>query len=285
MTTPLGTYWKNGDLCPLERDLIKEAWGASLQAYCPKSDFPVGAAILAVNGGGVQKVFRGNNIENEAFSATICAERNAGTTAVGEGYKRFTHVAVVCRQRPGGAPCGLCRQVLRQFGQDAVVLNICDHDSNVYRFFGRELLPAPVGTIESFGSLSYHDRQVVDRVLKLRDSSYVPYSKKGRGAVVRATTNGSGTQRRFPGRQIDNASYGGSMTAERAAISAAVSAGFCNINQIVVSGEDPIEGECLQVLREFGGTTAEIVVVGKDKSVVRTTLDQMLPDNFGPQSL
>ncbi len=284
MSSPLGTFIKHGDLSPLERDLIKEAWGASLRAYCPKSDFPVGAAILAVNGGGVQKVFPGNNIENESFSATICAERNAGTTAVGEGYTRFTHVAVVCRKHPGGAPCGLCRQVLRQFGQDAVVLNICDRDSNVYRFIGRELLPAPVGAIESYASLRYADRQVVDRVLRLRDTSYVPYSKKGRGAVVRATDE-TGAQRRFAGRQIDNASYGGSMTAERSAISAAVSAGFRNINQLVVCGDNPIDGECLQVLREFGGTTVEIVVIGHDKSLVRTTLEQMLPDNFGPQSL
>lgn len=281
----LGTFTKHADLVPVERDLVALAWDASTRAHCFQSNFPVGAAIVAVNAAGASKIFTGCNVENDSFPATICAERNAGTTAIAEGYTRFTAVAVVCRKHPGGSPCGLCRQVLRQFGdKDAVLLNICDHDSNVLRATVGELLPAPTGNAESYDGLHYTERQIVDRVLRQAALSHVPYSKKPRGAVVVAA-NKAGDRKRYAGTQVDNASYGGSMSAERGAIAAAVSAGYTNIIKLAVTGENPIDGECLQVLREFAALTAQVLFVSEDKSVVRSTLDQLLPDSFGPNSL
>lgn len=280
----LGTFTKNGDLLGIERKLVAAAWNSSLKAHCFRSNFPVGAAILAENASGDSKLFTGCNVENDSFPATICAERNAATTAVEQGYTRFQIVAVVCRKHPGGSPCGLCRQVLRQFGCDAVLLNVCDTDSNVLRATVGELLPAPASAPESYAGLPYRERQIVDRTLRMVGASHVPYSKQARGAVVVAS-NKAGQRRSFAGAQIDNASYGGSMSAERAAIAAAVSSGYVNVHKLAVAGADPIDGECLQVLREFGGLTAEILYVGIDKSVVRTTLDAALPDSFGPECL
>jgi len=280
----LGIFTKNADLADVERGLVRAAWDASQRAHCFRSNFPVGSALIAENAKGNRKMFSGCNVENDSFAATICAERNAVTTAVAEGYTRLTHVAVVCRKHPGGSPCGLCRQVLRQFGCDAVLLNICDHDSNVLRATVGDLLPAPTGERIAYAALNYRERPLVDRVLRQVGHSHVPYSKDARGAVVCAT-NAAGDRRRFAGTQIDNASYGGSLSAERTAIAAAVSAGYTTITKLAVFGEKPVDGECLQVLREFGGLTAEVVFVAADKSIVRATVDQLLPDSFGPECL
>jgi cytidine deaminase len=281
----IGIFTKHADLVPVERQLVALAWDVSLRAHCFQSNFPVGAALVAVNAAGDSKTFAGCNVENDSFAATICAERNAATTAIAEGYTRFTHVAVVCRKHPGGSPCGLCRQVLRQFGsRDSVLLNICDADSNVLRGTVGELLPAPSGQSEPYAGLHYTERQIVDRVLRQSALSHVPYSKKARGAVVVAA-NAAGDHKRYAGTQVDNASYGGSMSAERGAIAAAISAGYTSILKLAVTGENPIDGECLQVLREFAALTADVLFVNADKSVVRATLDQLLPDSFGPESL
>jgi len=51
-----------------------------------------------------------------------------------------------------------------------------------------------------------------------------------------------------------------------------------------LNGHNPIDGECLQILREFG-REAQILVVGEDQSLVRTTLVELLPDSFGPNAL
>lgn len=280
----LGVFTKKADLTAVEAQCVEAAWRSSENAHCFRSNFPVGAAIFAENGKGETKLFSGCNVENASFAATICAERNAATTAVEQGYTRFRAVAVVCAKHPGGSPCGLCRQVLRQFGGDAVLLNICDRESNVLRATVAELLPGPTANAEAYTGLHYTERQIVDRVLGMVGKSHVPYSRQPRGAVVVAS-NGAGDRRRFAGAQIDNASYGGSVSAERAAIFAAVSAGYANISKLAVAGADPIDGECLQVLREFGGLTAEVLYVGTDKTVVRTTLDAALPDSFGPECL
>lgn len=95
--------------------LIKAALQAREKSYAPYSHFHVGAALLTKN----NKVYTGCNIENAAFSPTNCAERTAIFKAVSEGEKDFAKIAIV-----GGAegktleycpPCGVCRQVLREF--------------------------------------------------------------------------------------------------------------------------------------------------------------------------
>ncbi len=96
--------------------LIKLALEAREKAYAPYSSFAVGAALLCGDG----TVFTGCNIENSAFSPTVCAERTAIFKAVSEGKKDFVKIAVVggdADKEPENycPPCGVCRQVMKEF--------------------------------------------------------------------------------------------------------------------------------------------------------------------------
>lgn len=99
-----------------DRDLIAAAASAAERAYCPYSHYPVGAALEADDGG----VYTGCNVENASYPAGICAERVALVKAVSEGRRRFTRLAVVTGT--GGAPCGVCRQMLYEFAPDLRVI-------------------------------------------------------------------------------------------------------------------------------------------------------------------
>jgi cytidine deaminase len=98
------------DMTDSDRDaLIQSALDAQQHAYCPYSDFPVGAAIRTASG----KTFQGCNVENGSFGLTICAERVAAGAAVAAGEREFAAIAVV--SRGGVSPCGACRQFLAEF--------------------------------------------------------------------------------------------------------------------------------------------------------------------------
>jgi cytidine deaminase len=96
--------------------LMHIAIEASENAYIPYSEYPVGAALRAVDG----TIFTGCNIENAAYPATICAERVALVKAVSEGRRAFDLLVVVTRD--GGSPCGTCRQMLYEFAPDLRVV-------------------------------------------------------------------------------------------------------------------------------------------------------------------
>ncbi|CAN5194096.1 hypothetical protein BH11CYA1_BH11CYA1_23510 [soil metagenome] len=288
MSDILGLFTRHDDLAAVERTLVKVAMSAPDRAHCFQSNFPVGSALLAANEEGMVRMFHGCNVENDFFPATICAERNAVTTAVMEGYKRLQIVAVFCRKYPGGSPCGVCRQVLTQSGRGAILLNVVDHDGNVRRGTVDELLPAAAGPVIPHESQNADELELAKAALRTRRKSHVPYSKNARGAVL-VSFNAGGKRRAFKGAVIDNASYGASVGCESAAMSAARLAGFVNEPTLVVtvsdvSGHNPIDGECLQILREFG-LAAKILLVGEDQSLVRTTLVELLPDSFGPEAL
>ena len=93
-------------------------------AYAPYSKFPVGAALLAASG----RIYDGVNVENAAYPAGVCAERTAVFKAVSEGEREFVAVAVATRG--AGAPCGVCRQVLAEFGYNMTVI-LADADGSV----------------------------------------------------------------------------------------------------------------------------------------------------------
>ena len=96
-------------------ELINLARRARENAYAPYSDFMVGAALLCKNG----KVYTGCNVENAAYSPTLCAERVAFGKAVSQGERDFVAIAVVGGKRGGKTapctPCGVCRQVMAEF--------------------------------------------------------------------------------------------------------------------------------------------------------------------------
>ena len=99
--------------------LLRTARTAMKKAYAPYSNFRVGAAILTKTG----KVFSGCNVENASYGMTNCAERTAIFAAVaGLGPKlEVTAVAVVNDHGVPCSPCGACRQVIYEFGPDALV--------------------------------------------------------------------------------------------------------------------------------------------------------------------
>ncbi len=102
-----------------DAELTTAATAAAAFAHCPYSGFRVGAAVLADG-----KVFRGCNIENASLGLTICAERVAIFAAVAAGCKHLAAVAIACPDAPPSSevchhmPCGACRQVMAEFGDD-----------------------------------------------------------------------------------------------------------------------------------------------------------------------
>jgi cytidine deaminase len=97
-----------------KNELVRLALEARENSYSPYSHFRVGAALLSADG----RVFTGCNVENAAYSPTICAERTAVVKAVSEGIKDFTAIAIVGGEgeiKDFCTPCGVCRQVLREF--------------------------------------------------------------------------------------------------------------------------------------------------------------------------
>jgi cytidine deaminase len=109
-------------LTPQERDMLLDAARKALnRAYARYSNFRVGAAILTEQG----EVFSGCNVENASYGLTICAERSAVFTAVhasaGAGLA-IRAVAVVNGDEVPCSPCGACRQVIAEFGENAIVI-------------------------------------------------------------------------------------------------------------------------------------------------------------------
>ena len=102
-----------------DKDLIALAAEARTRSWSPYSGFAVGAALLAADG----RVYTGANIENAAYGPTVCAERVAFFTAVHDDAREFSAIAVVGGAageppRAFTAPCGVCRQVMREFCAD-----------------------------------------------------------------------------------------------------------------------------------------------------------------------
>ena len=103
-------------------ELVELAKEAMTHAYAPYSGFRVGAALLCADG----TVYQGCNIENASYSPTNCAERTAFFKAIYAGHRDFTAIAA-CGGKDGeiaGAfpPCGVCRQVMREFCEDDFTL-------------------------------------------------------------------------------------------------------------------------------------------------------------------
>ena len=104
-----------------ERDrLIQTATQAMDNAYAPYSQFKVGAAVLTSTGG----IFAGCNVENASYGLSMCAERNAIANAIISNGKDtiIKAIAVTNSQNVSCSPCGACRQVIWEFGQDAQVI-------------------------------------------------------------------------------------------------------------------------------------------------------------------
>ncbi|NLD50046.1 MAG: cytidine deaminase [Clostridiaceae bacterium] len=117
--------------------LVKVASDIRKNSYSPYSKYKVGAALIAGSG----KVYTGVNIENVSFGATNCAERTAIFKAVSEGEKKISAIAVASDSDDLIFPCGICRQVLAEFG-DKNTKVICSSNNGTFKVFKLgELLP------------------------------------------------------------------------------------------------------------------------------------------------
>lgn len=114
--------------------LISLAAEARKKAHAPYSNFAVGAALLAKSG----RVYTGSNVENASYGLSVCAERVAVFKAVSEGERQFEALAVVTEN--GVTPCGACRQVLMEFGDDIQII-VADAAGHRRAFALTDLLP------------------------------------------------------------------------------------------------------------------------------------------------
>ena len=122
--------------------LLTAARDAAQYAYCPYSNFHVGAAVQADG-----KTFRGCNVENASYGLTICAERNAIFAAVASGARRIQAIALACVDAADDAPaalrmpCGACRQVIAEFAAPETPVHI----DGVGTLTVADLLPSAFG--------------------------------------------------------------------------------------------------------------------------------------------
>ena len=130
-----------------EKELIRKAIEAMNAAYTPYSGFRVGAALLTEDG----RIYQGCNIENAAYTPTVCAERTAFFKAVSEGVYEFLAIAVVggledAKELDFCAPCGVCRQVMMEFCCPETFRILLARSEDEYREYRlQELLPMGFG--------------------------------------------------------------------------------------------------------------------------------------------
>lgn len=119
-------------------DLIQKAKEVCENAYAPYSKFRVGCVLLSENG----QVYSGCNVENISYGLTICAERAAISKAISiEGPKfRIKKAVIYTSTDSPTTPCGACRQVLKEFGNDFEIISVCN-SKEIIRKSIEELLP------------------------------------------------------------------------------------------------------------------------------------------------
>ena len=152
---------KNDNQANIFATLANEAIAARNSAYVPYSNFMVGAALLTKSG----KIYLGCNIENAAYSPSICAERTAFTEAVSKGEREFSAIAIAGWAKDAvpvqAFPCGVCRQVMREFciPQEFKILVVNNEKGDYTEHTLEELLPY------SFGPESLMEQQRASHVL------------------------------------------------------------------------------------------------------------------------
>jgi cytidine deaminase len=122
-------------------ELKRRARNAATRAYAPYSRFPVGAAVLAADGA----IHAAANVENASFGLSICAERAAIFQAVAHGTRSIDAVVIYTPTAAATTPCGACRQVIHEFGPDALIVCCTDDERAEKSCRLAELLPHAFG--------------------------------------------------------------------------------------------------------------------------------------------
>lgn len=121
-----------------KKELIKRAIEAREKAYCPYSNFKVGAAVLFEDG----NIYTGCNVENASFGATNCAERTAIFKGVSEGNKIIKEMALIGDTKNFTYPCGICRQVISEFAESgSIKIYIVKNENEVLEKTLDEIMP------------------------------------------------------------------------------------------------------------------------------------------------
>ena len=101
-----------------DNELVEAARAVRENAYAPFSEFRVGAALLSDDG----EIITGSNVESASYGLTVCAERVAVWNAISQGKRKITKLAVVADTEDLTPPCGVCRQIIWEFGGDIPVI-------------------------------------------------------------------------------------------------------------------------------------------------------------------
>jgi cytidine deaminase len=108
-------------------------------AHAPYSKFKVGAALLAADG----QLYTGCNVESASYSLTVCAERVALLKAASSGVRKIKSIAVVADTEEPVPPCGACRQMISEFGEEGTEVISANLQGKAQVFTIKELLPTP----------------------------------------------------------------------------------------------------------------------------------------------
>ncbi|ODV90983.1 hypothetical protein CANCADRAFT_57364 [Tortispora caseinolytica NRRL Y-17796] len=121
-------------------------------SYSPYSKFAVGAAILMEDG----EYVLGANVENASYGACICAEQVAVTKSITSGYKRFKALGVCTDLKEPASPCGICRQVLREFAPELPIYMFSSNGDKCFKMTLKELLPHSFGPdqLKEYGNIT-----------------------------------------------------------------------------------------------------------------------------------
>ena len=122
----------NEELFEIAKEIVKNS-------YSPYSKFPVGAAVMYEDG----SIYKGVNVENSSLGLTLCAERNAISTAIANGQTgKIDAIAIYATKEKMCAPCGACRQWIWEFSNNGNTRIIIEaEDGGIYETSIKELLP------------------------------------------------------------------------------------------------------------------------------------------------
>jgi cytidine deaminase len=123
------------------KELVEAATAVRENAYAPFSEFKVGSALETDDG----QIIVGSNVESASYGLTVCAERVAVWNAISQGKRKITKIAVFADTEALTPPCGVCRQIIWEFGGDIPVI-LANLKGDVETVQMRDLLPRAFDT-------------------------------------------------------------------------------------------------------------------------------------------
>ncbi len=125
------------DLSASDKKLVKLAFQARKKAHAPYSNYLVGSVVIDSRG----KLFTGCNVENASYPASLCAERTAIVKMVSRGGKQIKKIIVAASSDEPVFPCGMCLQVIAEFGKKCEVIAVNRRGTTFRRAPFKELFP------------------------------------------------------------------------------------------------------------------------------------------------